>query len=239
MRHRRSRIHRGLQQAHAASTGVAVGAPTRASAGRRTTTGTSLLVATMTLAFASGGSFLQRKAGPRVCRQAARGTLWVRHRRHTAQRRNLQNLLPISQSRLPRSPVERPVPPRPRPSLRSTPRAPRSTKPPWDEATGSCRKLSELPQEQAAHTTCRLPTEAEWEYGYRAGTTTTWYSGDDEATLRKHACFSANAGGKTHPAGQRLPNAWGLYDMHGKLCIAELTYACQAGMPVCRLRNSV
>ena len=87
----------------------------------------------------------------------------------------------------------------------------------WDEASAFCRKLGELPQEQAARAEYRLPTEAEWEYACRAGTTTTWYSGDDEAALKEHAWFNANAGGKTHPVGQKSPNAWGLYDMHGNV----------------------
>jgi len=87
----------------------------------------------------------------------------------------------------------------------------------WDEASAFCRKLGDLPQEQAARAEYRLPTEAEWEYACRAGTTTTWYSGGDEGALKEHAWFNANAGGKTHPVGQKSPNAWGLYDMHGNV----------------------
>ena len=46
-------------------------------------------------------------------------------------------------------------------------------------------------------------------------TSTTWYSDDDEAALKEHAWFRANAGGKSHPVRQKTPDAWGLYDMHG------------------------
>jgi formylglycine-generating enzyme required for sulfatase activity len=87
----------------------------------------------------------------------------------------------------------------------------------WDEASAFCRKLAELPQERESRAEYRLPTEAEWEYACRAGTTTTWYSGDDVDGLNEHAWFNNNAGGKTHPVRQKSPNAWGLYDMHGNL----------------------
>lgn len=85
----------------------------------------------------------------------------------------------------------------------------------WNDATAFCRKLNELPQEQAAHAGYRLPTEAEWEYGCRAGTTTRWYWGDDEAAKKNHAWMTID--GVTHPVGQLSPNPWGLYDMHGNV----------------------
>ncbi len=82
----------------------------------------------------------------------------------------------------------------------------------WNDVTAFCQWLSEKEGE-----TSYLPSEAQWEHACRAGTRTTWYCGDDEATLREHAWFAANAQLKPHLVGQKSPNAWGLYDMHGNV----------------------
>lgn len=87
----------------------------------------------------------------------------------------------------------------------------------WDEAVEFCRRLSELPPEKKAGNLFRLPTEAEWEYACRAGTTTEFSFGDDESLMDQFAWYSANSNRTTHPVAQKKPNAWGLCDMHGNV----------------------
>ncbi|MCZ8188568.1 MAG: SUMF1/EgtB/PvdO family nonheme iron enzyme, partial [Microcystis sp. LE19-338.1B] len=82
----------------------------------------------------------------------------------------------------------------------------------WNDAQAFCQKLSQITGK-----TYRLPTEAEWEYACRAGTTTRFYFGDDANQLGDYAWYNGNSGGKTHPVGQKKPNAWGLYDMSGNV----------------------
>jgi formylglycine-generating enzyme required for sulfatase activity len=65
----------------------------------------------------------------------------------------------------------------------------------------------------------RLPSEAEWEYACRAGTTTPYYWGDTLSYIQidQYAWYDGNSGGTTHPVAQKLPNGWGLYDMSGNV----------------------
>ena len=84
----------------------------------------------------------------------------------------------------------------------------------WDDCMGFIDQLNSLDTEYEY----RLPSEAEWEYACRAGTTTAYYWGDE---MNEAYCwFGFNSGqpnSPTHPVGQKLPNAWGLYDMSGNV----------------------
>jgi formylglycine-generating enzyme required for sulfatase activity len=82
----------------------------------------------------------------------------------------------------------------------------------WDDAQAFCKKLSAV-----SGKTVRLPTEAQWEYACRAGSTTAYCFGESAARLAEYAWYSVNAQSTTHAVGQKKPNAWGLCDMHGHL----------------------
>jgi formylglycine-generating enzyme required for sulfatase activity/Leucine-rich repeat (LRR) protein len=85
----------------------------------------------------------------------------------------------------------------------------------WDDCQEFVRKLNEKAGDTGG--LFRLPTEAEWEYACRAGSTTPWYFGDDESSLAEYAWYDSNSVETTRPVGQKKPNAWGLYDMHGNV----------------------
>lgn len=92
----------------------------------------------------------------------------------------------------------------------------------WNNATNYCARLTDherlagrLPLGYAY----RLPTEAEWEYAARAGTTTRFSYGDDPGytNLGAYAWYGTNSSNQTHPVGQKQPNPWGLFDMYGNV----------------------
>ena len=88
------------------------------------------------------------------------------------------------------------------------------------DAQSFCEKVNEQPQVKAklpAGFLVQLSTEAQWEYACRAGTKTSYYSGDTDADLDNFAWFNLNGEHKTHPVGEKKPNAWGLYDMNGNV----------------------
>ena len=88
----------------------------------------------------------------------------------------------------------------------------------WEDATNYCARLNarELAAGRLpAGWKYRLPTEAEWEYACRAGTTTTYSFGNDTVNMSLYVWYGANAQGTTHDVGRKGPNHWGLYDMHG------------------------
>ena len=83
----------------------------------------------------------------------------------------------------------------------------------WNDAQEFIRRLNR----KEGTDKYRLPTEAEWEYAARAGTTSAYSFGNDASSLGQYAWYEDNSDKQTHPVGQKQPNAWGLYDMHGNL----------------------
>jgi len=83
----------------------------------------------------------------------------------------------------------------------------------WDDVQEFIEKLNE----KEGTNKYRLPSEAEWEYAARAGTTTRYSFGDDDSKVGEYAWYSENSGGKTHPVGKKEANPWGLYDVHGNV----------------------
>ena len=90
----------------------------------------------------------------------------------------------------------------------------------WAEAVLFCQTLTELERQTgrlAKTQAYRLPTEAEWEYACRAETTTSYSFGDVPEHFEDHGWCDSNAAGKLQPVAGKVPNPWGLYDMHGNV----------------------
>jgi len=82
----------------------------------------------------------------------------------------------------------------------------------WDDIQPFIRKLNSQTSQRF-----RLPTEAEWEYAARAGSSSKWSWGDNEGSAGSYAWHGSNSGNQSHPVGQKQPNGFGLYDMHGNV----------------------
>ncbi len=83
----------------------------------------------------------------------------------------------------------------------------------WNDVQEFVRKLGQ----RDTNWRYSLPTEAQWEYACRAGSQSAYHFGNSASQLGQYAWYSGNASTKTHPVGQKQPNAWGLYDMHGNV----------------------
>jgi formylglycine-generating enzyme required for sulfatase activity/predicted Ser/Thr protein kinase len=87
----------------------------------------------------------------------------------------------------------------------------------WEEAQEFIRRLNALPSEQVVGREYRLPSEAEWEYACRAGTSTIFSFGYSSSQMKNYGWYQDNSADRSHSVGEKEPNAWGLYDMHGNV----------------------
>jgi len=83
----------------------------------------------------------------------------------------------------------------------------------WED----CRQFGEKLSAKLGGGKFSLPSEAQWEYACRAGHKRAYCFGDDDSQLGQYAWYENDSGGQTHPVGQKKPNAWGVYDMHGNV----------------------
>jgi formylglycine-generating enzyme required for sulfatase activity len=84
----------------------------------------------------------------------------------------------------------------------------------WDDANEFCAKLTRLDKQKRIF---HVPTEAQWEYAARAGSTTRYFFGNKSGDLPEYAWFAENSGNRPHEVGTLKPNLWGLYDMGGNV----------------------
>ena len=87
----------------------------------------------------------------------------------------------------------------------------------WNDAQTFLQKLNAATVETHGRASLRLPTEAEWEYAARARTQTAYSFSDDPDQLGQYAWYGQNSNSETHSVGQKKPNDFGLYDMHGNV----------------------
>lgn len=106
----------------------------------------------------------------------------------------------------------------------------------YEDAVAFCKKATALMRAGGLideTEVIRLPSEAEWEYCARAGTTTTYCFGDDPEELDAYGWYTGNAAGNDPPVGAKKPNGWGLYDVHGYVWewCADAWHASYEGAP--------
>jgi formylglycine-generating enzyme required for sulfatase activity len=88
----------------------------------------------------------------------------------------------------------------------------------WNDCEAWLRELNAMEEGRLpASFEYRLPTEAEWEFACRAGTTTRFHYGNSDEPLAEYAWYSGNSRSQTHPVGEKKANSWGLHDIHGNV----------------------